>query len=185
MGGYKGTLVSIVEMLEELRRNGRTAHDAGQELRHAIEDGAIPLLPIAGDRELSLPKVASDVEKLGSAYGARLRGDRVRPSEMTWLQYLKNVQASREHFQDACELGSPRSKATEAAAKTRPRPIESGIAAAIDNLWPSGFPVGQRANTRNSQIKQYLMDHGYSVPASDEALEKAIQRHLRNRNGRK
>jgi hypothetical protein len=64
---------------------------------------------------------------------------------------------------------------------SRPRPIEPGILAAIDELWPNGVPSAIRATDRDTQIKQYLLDHGYAMPASDAALTKAVQRELKSR----
>jgi hypothetical protein len=171
---YKSQFVSVIEMLDELMRNGRTAHDAGRELRHAIIEGAIPI-----PDHFALSKVSCDVVRLSSAYAGALRGERVSPGEMSWLQYLNNVHASRTHFERACKLNSK----SETADNSKLQPIGSGISAAIDDLYP--FPIGQRASERNANIKQYLLDHRYSVPASDAALERAIQRRLRNRKGRK
>ncbi|SNB54390.1 hypothetical protein SAMN05414138_10222 [Rhodoplanes sp. JGI PP 4-B12] len=173
--GYRGTTISVVEMVDELIRNGRTTHEAGKELQQAIGDGIIVLFT---DRDLE--RVVSDIGKMVSAYSARLRGERVSPGEMTWQMYLTSVIAVREQFETACQLPPSRS-APDSSDRPRLRPIESGIAAAIDNLWPDGFPAGQRASGRNSQINQYLLDHGYVPPASEEALERAIQRHLRSR----
>lgn len=104
MSGYKGALVSIVEMIDELVRNGRNPFDAGQELRHAIEDGAIPLAEF-GDGKRLLADVVADIERLASALAALHRGERPPPSETMWPQHnLKNIRALRERFEEACGL---------------------------------------------------------------------------------
>ena len=61
----------------------------------------------------------------------------------------------------------------------RPRPVETGISAAIKSLWPDGIPRQLRADDRDAQIKQYLIDNNYDVPNSPGALQKAVQRVLK------
>jgi hypothetical protein len=59
-------------------------------------------------------------------------------------------------------------------------PIDRGIREAIGALWPSGIPGSLRAKHRDNQIRQYLVEHGHSIPEG-EGLAKAVQRALKPR----
>ena len=45
-----------------------------------------------------------------------------------------------------------------ALGHNRPRPVETGISAAIKSLWPQGIPRHVRADDRDAQNKQYLVN---------------------------
>jgi hypothetical protein len=104
MGGYKGILVSVVDMLDDLIKNGRTPFESGRELGHAIRDRAIE---IANPSDKSLDRVAADIGKFVSGYSARLRVKYPSMSETAWAPtYLKEVRAFRVQFESVCRLSA-------------------------------------------------------------------------------
>jgi hypothetical protein len=101
--GYKGERISIPEMLDELMQSGHSAVDAGLQIRHAIEDAALIFINSSG-RHRSAPELISDIEKLASAFAARLRGERVSQGEMSWQMYLRDVWTGRELYEQVFDL---------------------------------------------------------------------------------
>jgi hypothetical protein len=118
MVGYQGQRISVVEMLDEIIQSGRAPIDAARELRHAIEDGVIMLLMVPDIRERTLIEILTDIEKVGSAYATRLRGERVLSSEVAWQLYLQKVWTSRALFEDVFGIGHP-AKSFDAREKAR------------------------------------------------------------------
>src|SRR5262249_47774442 len=153
----------------------RTEAQAPLELRRAIEDGALHFID-SHNEPAEISTVRGWIVDMLEAFPKR--------SYQRWTpmwgvpEYLLKLTLIRREFEAVCQLSTSPS---EAPTKHRLRPIESGIAAAIDDLWPTGILAGLRASDRDQQIKQYLLGHGYSVPASDPALQKAVQRELRSR----
>jgi len=97
-----------------------------------------------------------------------------------WI-YL--VRASLDRFETALgPKATSRHEDYQQKAKpdsNRPRPVETGISAAFESLWSQGIPRHIRADDRDAQIKQYLVDNSYDVPNSPAALRRAVQRVLK------
>jgi hypothetical protein len=122
MAEYRGELVSIVEMLEQLIREGKTPDRAGHELANAIADGAILLFRpdgtlISDFNELG--RVGNHVEKVVALYVAMLRGARVTPSELVWLQYLKGISVFRVQFETAFGIVSEEARTQSSPTASR------------------------------------------------------------------
>lgn len=103
MSGYESALVGLVQILDELMHGGATPNRAGHELASAIAEGAISLFGPNGQiSEIDeIGRVAGHVEKLMALYCAMLRGAKVTPSELVWLQYLKGIMVFRDQFKVA------------------------------------------------------------------------------------
>jgi hypothetical protein len=64
--------------------------------------------------------------------------------------------------------------------RDKAKPISDAIRDAINDLWPKGVPHGLRPKERNNQIAEWLNRNGKSVPNSDPALARAIQREMKS-----
>jgi hypothetical protein len=98
MVGYKGARISVPEMLNELVQGGLSPVDAGLQIRRAFEDGRIGFLN-ESNRSRTPLELSADIERLASAYGARIRGEKVLSSEVVWQMYLKDVFIERDLFE--------------------------------------------------------------------------------------
>src|SRR5947209_3287013 len=99
---YKGTEVSIGEMLDELIRNGRDDQQAATELRSALRDFAITLE--FNGAPLSFNQIAGVSEYISLAAARNAREIRLR---LGWLTYIiTDSKASRSQFETVCGIVS-------------------------------------------------------------------------------
>jgi hypothetical protein len=164
MIGYRARRLSVVDMLEVLMAHGKTAHGAGQEIRRAIEDGAVILWRIQGSAlsaEDSI-RAARDIERIASAYAAFRRGERIGQSQVAWQQYLCETYSDREKFEETFGLTN----------QIKPSQTVTGRAEAAAE--PSSKPQHQRR--RAQAILKEL--YGDQIPTRIELADKALIRQV-------
>ena len=64
--------------------------------------------------------------------------------------------------------------------RSKAKPITHVIGEAINELWRNRIPEGLRPKERNNQIFEWLKRKGKSVPNSDAALARAVQRAIKS-----
>jgi len=155
---YKGAMMSVSEMVDELVQNGRDNRSAAIELSRALEDGAIIL--IFNDAPLRPSHVAGVTEYVQLTAAKNEREIRLR---LGWVaDIILFSRALRAQFEAACGLAE-REAAAPISIRRRFASDETLVKEALDGIrngkWPNALQAAKAlANQADGASPEAIVD---------------------------